>query len=153
MHEVISLAQAILYLMLSIWLAIHASVAAHSFGVCTPQFRDITPHTDPNSQQTVQFRNTQPCTNIAGVPKLLVLKIPRTCHFEKPSVLIPLGVFLKSSSPFQGLILLNVHAPYICPPTIWLSHWNFVGNPSSLEADDLLGACCREAMPPKKLWT
>eukprot|EP00971_Amphidinium_carterae_P296272 5884990-Amphidinium_carterae.2 len=31
--EVISLSQAILYLLLSIWLSLHASVAAHSYGV------------------------------------------------------------------------------------------------------------------------
>ena len=31
--------------------------------------------------------------------------------------------------------------------------WNFVENPSILEADDFLGACCRKAMTPKKLRT
>ena len=40
-----------------------------------------------------------------------------------------------------------------CLSTIWAIYLEFCGKPSILEADDFLGACCRNAMTPKKLWT
>ena len=43
--------------------------------------------------------------------------------------------------------------PTFCPPTIWAISLEFRGKPFILEADDFLGACCRKAMTPKKLWT
>ena len=35
----------------------------------------------------------------------------------------------------------------------WSMSLEFCGKPSILEADDFLGACCRKAMTPQKLWT
>ena len=43
--------------------------------------------------------------------------------------------------------------PTCCPPTIWAISLEFCGKPSILDSDDFLGACCRKAMTPKKLWT
>ena len=43
--------------------------------------------------------------------------------------------------------------PTFCPPTIWTISLEFYRKPSILAADDFLGACCRKAMTPKKLWT
>ena len=43
----------------------------------------------------------------------------------------------------------NLHAPYICPPTIWAISLEFCRKPSILEADDFLGACYRKAMTPQ----
>ena len=43
--------------------------------------------------------------------------------------------------------------PTFCPPTIWAISLEFGRKPYILEADDLLGACYRKAMTPKKLWT
>ena len=48
-----------------------------------------------------------------------------------------------------------MHAPYVCPPTICAISLDFCRKPSILEADDfleLLGACKRKAMTPKKQW-
>ena len=36
---------------------------------------------------------------------------------------------------------------------IWAISLDFCGKPFIVEADDLLGACYRKAMTPKKLWT
>ena len=46
-----------------------------------------------------------------------------------------------------------MHAPYICQPKIWAISLEFCRKPFILEADNFLGACCRKAMTPKKLWT
>ena len=43
--------------------------------------------------------------------------------------------------------------PTCCPLTIWAISLEFCRQPHILEADDLLGACYRRAMTPKKLWT
>ena len=43
--------------------------------------------------------------------------------------------------------------PTFCPPTIWAIYLEISWNPSILEAYDFLGACCRESITPKKLWT
>ena len=43
--------------------------------------------------------------------------------------------------------------PTFCPPTIWTISLEFYRKTSFLAADDFLGACCRKAMTPKKLWT
>ena len=54
---------------------------------------------------------------------------------------------------FSRVGSFNVHAPRISPPTIWVISLEFHGKPSILEVDDFLGACCRKAMTPQKLWT
>ena len=43
--------------------------------------------------------------------------------------------------------------PTFCPPTIWAISQEICKKPSILDADDILGACYRKAMTPKKLWT
>ena len=43
--------------------------------------------------------------------------------------------------------------PTFFPPTIWAISLEFYRKLSILAADDLLGACYRKAMTPKKLWT
>ena len=42
---------------------------------------------------------------------------------------------------FFRVCSFNMHAPYICPPTIWVISLELSGKHSILEADDFLGAC------------
>ena len=54
---------------------------------------------------------------------------------------------------FSGSDLLTCMLPTFCQPTIWTTSLEFYRKPCILAADDLLGACYRKAMTPKKLWT
>ena len=46
-----------------------------------------------------------------------------------------------------------MHAPYILSADDLDDFSGILWEPSILAADDLLGACYRKAMTPKKLWT
>ena len=52
------------------------------------------------------------------------------------------------SGKYSWCDLLRCILPTSCPPTIWANFSGILLKPSILEADGILGACCRKAMAP-----